>query len=76
MGSRRTGKGERTAGPGRAGGGLNVVPLPFDVREAQILASALRDFPRAMAWAEAFLAVVPLVREEMARPERPIRQAQ
>ena len=71
MGARRTGRVERTAGPGRAGGGLSETPRPFDVREAQILASALRDFGQVRAWGGAFEAVAPEVGRAMRGREPP-----
>ena len=64
----------RPPGPGRAGGGLNEVPRPFNCEEAQRLVSALgppelvRFFGR---WADAFVAAAPLVLAAWSLPSPP-----
>ena len=67
MGARRTGRVERTPGPGRAGGGLSETPRPFDVREASIIGSSLLDLARVRRWGAAFLAYAVLRRRQAAR---------
>ena len=71
MGSRRTGRVERTEGPGRAGGGLSETPRPFDTNEGSKIASALRDVARVQRWGEAFEAGAPEALRAMRGHEPP-----